>query len=528
MLSEVFRLCEKALTVGLYAGVPAVLFMELYLLLRRPDTLKKFDRKSVGEIFSRRASALVIFSVVVGLFARTPLLNAFTGSDEPTFIYVAKLVYEGKKPYVDFFFSQPPLDVYMVAGLFRLFGLSLFHAKILPFVCSILSFPLVYALSGYVSVKPVDRALTMFVYSTSILAIMTSQMVWLHATHFLLIPLSTLLFFKGIRNKSSFLFFVSGCIASVAVYSKVLSLILPFIQILFLLLRPNSKQKTSILSYVAGFAIPVILFFPPLISDQFIHDVIGYHMSRSGTPDILKLLYVLPLLLNDPIIIFFGALGFIQVLLNFRLGNQTPYELFIGLYCLSVLCVIFFIPFEATIGNVISYGNYLIIPFALLAGRPLSSVRGQHAFIMLFFIIILATTYILAIVTNLQWDASIRQTAEYLTFVSPKGGVLTGDPVVSPSIAFISNYSIPPEGVELYLPYRASNEPDVLLFYERITANATYALLVTGIKPDLPFYEYIKSAGIYQYKDDGFNRYIEDRFKLENQTGKITIYSKAK
>jgi Dolichyl-phosphate-mannose-protein mannosyltransferase len=63
----------------------------------------------------------------------------FVLGDEHMYLYMSVLVSKGKWPYRDFFFSHPPLQLYVMGALFKVFGYSLVLSKLLPSAAAMVS-----------------------------------------------------------------------------------------------------------------------------------------------------------------------------------------------------------------------------------------------------------------------------------------------------------------------------------------------------------------------------------------------------
>src|SRR5215470_2631290 len=74
------------------------------------------------------AIALLIFAVVTAYIALQP--RNLSGADESVYLYEAKRVLEGEVPYRDVFEITTPGWLYLMAALFRLFGVTLATARI--------------------------------------------------------------------------------------------------------------------------------------------------------------------------------------------------------------------------------------------------------------------------------------------------------------------------------------------------------------------------------------------------------------
>ena len=92
-------------------------------------------------------SHLSIVSLVAVLltFALFKLYSLnFVNGDEHMYFYMSLLVSKGKWPYRDFFFSHPPLQLYIAGALYKLFGYSLVLSKSIPSIAAMVSGVYVY------------------------------------------------------------------------------------------------------------------------------------------------------------------------------------------------------------------------------------------------------------------------------------------------------------------------------------------------------------------------------------------------
>jgi hypothetical protein len=78
--------------------------------------------------------AVLLFFVLLKLYS----LN-FVNGDEHMYFYMSLLVAKGKWPYRDFFFSHPPLQLYIAGALYKLFGYSLALSKAIPSLAALVS-----------------------------------------------------------------------------------------------------------------------------------------------------------------------------------------------------------------------------------------------------------------------------------------------------------------------------------------------------------------------------------------------------
>jgi hypothetical protein len=92
-----------------------------------------------SSLLRRRADVAGLVLVLLA-FALLKLYSLnFVMGDEHMYLYMSVLVSKGKWPYRDFFFSHPPLQLYLMATLYKLFGYSLALSKAVPSVAAMVS-----------------------------------------------------------------------------------------------------------------------------------------------------------------------------------------------------------------------------------------------------------------------------------------------------------------------------------------------------------------------------------------------------
>jgi 4-amino-4-deoxy-L-arabinose transferase-like glycosyltransferase len=87
----------------------------------------------------KHAAAAALCTVLLG-FALLKLYSLnFVNGDEHMYFYMSLLVSRGKWPYRDFFFSHPPLQLYVMGALYKLFDYSLALSKSVPSLAAMVS-----------------------------------------------------------------------------------------------------------------------------------------------------------------------------------------------------------------------------------------------------------------------------------------------------------------------------------------------------------------------------------------------------
>ena len=70
----------------------------------------------------------------------------FVDADEGAYLTDCRLLIEGRAPYVDFFFPQTPLFLYVYSGWVKIFGVTLYSARALSAVLAALTGTLLFGL----------------------------------------------------------------------------------------------------------------------------------------------------------------------------------------------------------------------------------------------------------------------------------------------------------------------------------------------------------------------------------------------
>src|SRR3989338_974374 len=80
----------------------------------------------------------IIFFAAAAVFLAIKVFAAdYAVSDENTYYKMGQLVAEGQVPYRDFFFAHPPLQIYIYAVAFKVFGFNFFMLKMFSAVAAV-------------------------------------------------------------------------------------------------------------------------------------------------------------------------------------------------------------------------------------------------------------------------------------------------------------------------------------------------------------------------------------------------------
>ena len=222
-------------------------------------------------------AAFLLAAAVLIIWSQT---YAYVG-DEPFHLLAAKLINEGRTPYVDFFYQHPPLFIYVVAGLFRILGAS-WRAVHLLSALSVIGTIALFA--GYARDLFHDETLRWRNAALMPLLIGANCYVLVFATTglpfgFCLLCLAAAVSFS--RRTTSTGLFLTGLFAGAASASSFLTA--PATVVLLVWLARREKMKS--LWFVAG---ATLAFLPLLIllalsPDKTFLDVLRYHfVDRPG------------------------------------------------------------------------------------------------------------------------------------------------------------------------------------------------------------------------------------------------------
>lgn len=193
-------------------------------------------------------AALVLFTAIEarGLFH-------YDNVDENVYFYMGKLVSEGKMPYSDFFFAHPPLEIFVNAAIFKLFGFNLFLLKLVQLVSTLVSAFLVYKIAKKLGIGSAGEifAPLLFLFSYRVMA---------EATYALGINLTTLFVVAGACFLLKKKHLAGGLFLGLAAITGIYSAVPIFAIGLFMLLRDRKGFVKMALGFLAVFLSVNLLF----------------------------------------------------------------------------------------------------------------------------------------------------------------------------------------------------------------------------------------------------------------------------
>jgi hypothetical protein len=226
----------------------------------------------------RRLRAVQPDATVVGLgcvllfFA---LLKAyslnFVKGDEHMYFYMSLLVSKGKWPYRDFFFSHPPLQLYLMGALYKLFGYSLALSKAVPSLAAMVSGVHVYLL-GRRLVGRIEAliAVALFLFTFDVLR---------GSSHFTgancALAFGLAATYQAVARRPIFAGVLFAVGTFIGIYIAPLALMLGVL----LIFRSWKESLRLLCSYVAASAL-VCAVFAGVAGHAFWYQVFGYNLNK--------------------------------------------------------------------------------------------------------------------------------------------------------------------------------------------------------------------------------------------------------
>ena len=374
----------------------------------------------------------VIFSVIIIIFFLIELkaLPYLKPGDENVYLYMEKLISEGKIPYKDFFLAHPPLQILIIAAVFKIVGFNIFISNLMPLLFTLLSAFFLFKIvkEKFNEIKAL-AAVALFLFSFSTLSL---------ATDFVGINLTAMFAVIGfycLFNKNNYI--KSGIFFGLASITRLYSLVPIFVILIVLFLRNKKGFYKFLLSFSSIFVttnLILLLLFGP----GYFVPVYSYHLMKpfSGEPK----LFLLFSFFKINWFLFLFPISFIFARNKKKLEMIWP------------IAVAYFI-FLFTLKKVFEFYLLLLFPFlAILAVYGITDAleRIKSKNIRITIIAVLS----LVVVWNITADSLFLINHSFMEFESgkdmaavikgyaPADAVLFGDSSITPLMSFMSGRKI--------------------------------------------------------------------------------------
>ncbi len=314
--------------------------------------------EEIADRLERTQAAWIIAAVLILqclIFVPVATVRPIDG-DEGFYLLAAKLVFQGKQLYTDFFYPQMPLLPYVYGLWMSIFGFSWYAARLLSALLAVGTGLLLYKyVVRLTSKRPLGLlAVGLYVLSSLLLGWYTVAKTY-SLSAFLLMSAVVLLPGKS-NSRRQLRYILSGLLLGLAVDTRLLFLGIVPVFWLILCRSQESKPETCLrrqgwllLGLVIGL-LPNLWFFA-VSPDIYIFNNIGYHAMRTGGGLFgflhQKLLIVLELIgawkawghvsLQLPILLFANCY---YLLLAWQLGKRLSFAFYVA----AVLSVISLLP----------------------------------------------------------------------------------------------------------------------------------------------------------------------------------------
>tara|TARA_Y100000310_G_scaffold340762_1_gene437668 strand:- start:1879 stop:3174 length:1296 start_codon:yes stop_codon:yes gene_type:complete len=260
---------------------------------------------------------------------------------------MGKLVAEGLTPYKDFFFSHPPLQVYLFALLIKIFGFNFLILKLTPLIFTVVSALFIYIIvCQKIGLREAILALLLFLFSYDSLRFSSYAVGVNLTTMFVVIGIYFLL------NKK---YFLSGIIYGAAAVSGLYSLVFPVVVLIILFL----KNRKNFLRFLIGFGIVFLTvnsIFTAVAGRDYIKEVYEYHLAKPSEES--NKFQVLGRLVRVNLLLF--ASFFVYLFRRILFKNKK--------FSILSFTVIAYLLFLVLLQNIFGFYSMVMFPFLAILG----------------------------------------------------------------------------------------------------------------------------------------------------------------
>ena len=341
-----------------------------------------------------------------------------TFSDENFYFNVAKNIAEGLTPYKDFFFAHPPLQVYTLALIYKVFGSSFFLGKLLSLFSSSAS-----VLFLYFIIKQICKdesaffSCLLFLFSPPFLAFSSISYGMWETMLFLL--LSILLFLKK-------KIFFSAISFTIAIFFRYITIF--YLPLLILVFWKNGKNSRFLL-YLSFFTLFSFLVMLKLFGMNYVNQTFIYHISKISVQSPSQYLNM-----N----IFFIFLAIISTFVGFLEKNKFMILLALSPFLLDIFLLFFL--------KTTFYHYFLLsLPFYLIAFSKVFDLR--YVFLKFIAIALLAVCLFINLNTldfylNPAYSKNFYYLADFIKSNTEKNDTIFGEPVATNYVSFVTGRKI--------------------------------------------------------------------------------------
>lgn len=369
---------------------------------------------------------LYLIIIIIFIIAQLKSLKNYVSGDENVYFYMGKMITKGELPYRDFFYAHPPLHVFAIASILRIFGFNIIMLKMVPFLSILVSSFFIFLL---MEKKQDDliasaAAVSLFLFSFIILFNSTYASGANMAAMFLVIG-----FYLLVSEKK---YILSGIFFGLASITRLYSIV-PALAVMLVIAL---KRKKSMIRFCLGFFSVFILIngmMLLLFKNEYILQAFRYHLMKPALKtkgltfyNVIKTDWIIFML---PLAAIFTKMKKVQ---------------------LSAIISLAYMAFLISLSRVFEYYFVPLFPFlAIIAGFSVSGMikakpKAMTTIIMIMGLIFLwnsaANTIFLNSYGFTRFPA--KEAAMFITENTPKGTALFGDASITPLVALLSGRDI--------------------------------------------------------------------------------------
>lgn len=448
---------------------------------------------------------LIGFFIIVFIFVLIEAkgLTLLTPGDENVYFYMAKSITDGKFPYRDFFYAHPPLHIFILAAIIKIFGVNFIAFKSAALLAFLTASFFLYKISLDMFKNRLSDKHAQIMSLLALILFLFSFEVMFKATFSLGIEFSLTFLMASLYLILDKKYFIGGIFAGIAGLTRFYALPALFAVFAFIFVKKLQEHKIKDFLYMAtGFLITfgiIIALLALFFGQSFIEPVFKYHLLKPKLPN-QKMTVYKNVLKEDWIIFFAFSLSlFIKNKKQFQVFYFATFTYFLFLLYLNVIPEFYFIiafPFMAVIGS------YSIVE--LIRAIDLStSVKYILIFsiCVIFFLNTFADVMFLEQYGFLKFEP-LSQIVSKISTTNPNEELFGDDATVSLA-ALLANRKIA-------LNYIDSNE---MRFTTELTNFFSFKNQLD--KENVSYMIFRKSKGLYMIQQ--FREYANARCSLENQ-----------
>ena len=437
-----------------------------------------------------RTSPIFILIPLIAIFLVKLYLVHPSFSDENIYYSMGKVIDEGQKPYYDFNYVHPPIQIYILAAVFKLFGTSLVIAKLVPLFASSLAVVMIFLISKKLFDEKSALVGSLLFIITPVFIAFSDQGYGIWET-LLFILIS---FYLSLKEK----YLASGIFFSVAVFTRYLSVL--FFPLMLITLFFQKLRWKKFFIYSAASASALFLFFYSIYGFNFIDQSLLFQLFAKSNPNIL------PKLPFQYLGFGFFSIFLASISLIIGITKKEKLVVLFSLYPLLIDVLIFS-------GFTVIIYHYFLISFAfvfLALGRTFTLVKDKIIQLGIIVIILVSIYHNLPTIDYYQNPAYSQQFLEIVNFVSnatTKGDKIFGESSITTYIMFDKGIPISFNYLDSFLSY--------LVYKDERT-------VVANLEKEKP--KVIIDMNSYYEANPVFSQYLAERYQKEKTFSGMPTY----